>query len=130
MDAENYSKTLELLGRLENYVYELADEFDFEVDRKKVAGGPLIRARAPEIEETDKNTIEKIFSYMELIREIDRDRLFIMVNMRAYFDDYEMEFFLESVFLHDFRVFLFLLVCIMRYVMSHMLLSAIRSIVS
>lgn len=106
MDAENYSKTLELLGRLENYVYELADEFDFEVDCKKVAVGPLIRALAPEIEETDKNTIEKIFSYMELIREIDRDRLFIMVNMRTYFDDYEMECFLESVCLHDFKVLL------------------------
>ena len=43
---------------------------------------------------------------MELVRELDRDRLFIMTNMRTYFSDEEMETFVESVCLHDFRVLL------------------------
>ena len=43
---------------------------------------------------------------MELVRELDRDRLFVMVNMRTYFSDEEMNFFTESVALHGFRVLL------------------------
>ena len=43
---------------------------------------------------------------MELVRELDRDRLFIMVNMRTFFSDDEMKIFIESVCLHDFKVLL------------------------
>ena len=43
---------------------------------------------------------------MELVRELDRDRLFIMVNMRSYFSDEDMGIFTESASLHDFKVLL------------------------
>ena len=43
---------------------------------------------------------------MELMRELDRDRLFIMINMRSYFSNEEMERFVESVCLHDFKLLL------------------------
>ena len=43
---------------------------------------------------------------MELVRELDRDKLFIMVNMRTFFSDQDMEMFAESVCLHDFKVLL------------------------
>ena len=103
---ETYSKTGELLGELERYVLELSEELPFEINCQKLAVGPIIRALAPEIEETDKSPIEKVFAYMELVRELDRDKLFIMVNMRSYFLDEEMERFTESVSLHDFKVLL------------------------
>lgn len=43
---------------------------------------------------------------MELVRELDRDRLFIMINMRTYFSDEEMESFIQTVVLHDFKLLL------------------------
>ena len=43
---------------------------------------------------------------MELDRELDRDRLIIMINMRTYFSDEEMNTFIESACLHDFKVLL------------------------
>lgn len=104
--AETYSKTGDLLAELERYMLELAEELPFEINCHKLAIGPIIRALAPEIEENDKSSIEKVFSYMELVRELDRDKLFIMVNMRSYFSDEELEKFTESVCLHDFKVLL------------------------
>ena len=104
--AENYVRTGELLGEMERYVLDLAVDLPFEIDCQKVAIGPLIKAISPEIEESDKKAIEKVFSYMELVRELDRERLFIMVNMRTYFSDEEMERFVESACLHDFKVLL------------------------
>ncbi len=104
--AECYMKTAELLGELERYMLQLSEEFPFEINCQKLAIGSVIKALAPEIEESNKEPLEKIFAYMELVRELDRDKLFIMVNMRSYFTDEDMERFTESVCLHDFKVLL------------------------
>lgn len=104
--SENYMKTGELLGELEKYVFKLSEELPFEINCQKLAIGPIIRTLSPEIEEEDKTPLEKIFSYMELVREFDRDKLFIMINMRSYFPDEEMGKFTESACLHDFKVLL------------------------
>ncbi|MGM9644078.1 MAG: type II-A CRISPR-associated protein Csn2 [Eubacteriales bacterium] len=106
MLAENYKATGELLAELERYVLLLSDDLPFEVDCQRLSIGPIIKAVSPEIDETDKTHLEKIFAYMELVRELDRDRLFIMINMRTYFSDDEMETFVESVCLHGFKVLL------------------------
>jgi len=82
------------------------NSYDTSRKIKKLAIGPLIRALSPEIADNEKNTLETIFTYMELVRELDRDRLFIMVNMRSYFSDEDMGIFTESVSLHDFKVLL------------------------
>ncbi len=106
LHAENYVKTGELIGEIERYILYLSDEFPFQIDCQKLAIGPVIKAIAPEIEESEKSAIEKIFEYMELVRELDRDRLFIMINMRTYFSDDEMDRFVESACLHDFKLLL------------------------
>lgn len=106
LQAEFYEKTTDLLVKLESYIFELAEEMPYDVDCKKIAIGPVIRALSPEFDEFNKTTLEKIFAYMELTRALDRERLFVMVNMRTYFSDEEMQRFVESVVLHDFKVLL------------------------
>ena len=54
----------------------------------------------------DQCLLSGVFSYMELVRQLDRDRLFIMVNMRSDVDDGGMQRFVESVCLHDFKLLL------------------------
>ena len=105
-NSETYLKTGALLGELERYILGISEELPFAINCQKLAIGPIIRALSPEIEESDKEPIEKVFAYMELVRELDRDKLFVMVNMRSYFSDEEMEKFTESVSLHDFNVLL------------------------
>lgn len=104
--AENYKATGDLLGALERYVLQLSEDLPFEVDCQRLSIGHIIKAISPEIDESDKNPLEKIFAYMELVRELDRDRLFVMINMRTYFSDKDMENFTESVCLHGFKVLL------------------------
>lgn len=106
MFAENYVKTRNLLGDIERYIFDIAEEFPFDVNCKKLSIGTVIKAVSPEIDESEKSTLEKIFTYMELVRELDRDKLFIMINMRTYFSDSDMELFCESAALHEFRVLL------------------------
>ena len=106
LNAENYVKTGEILGEIERYLLQLSEDLPFEINCQKLAIGPIVRALSPEIEENDKSTLEKIFTYMELVRELDRDKLFIMINMRTYFNDEEMSNFIESACLHDFKILL------------------------
>ena len=106
MLAENYRETGDLLSKIERYIFQLAEDLPFEIDCAKLSVGTIIKAIAPEIEEREKDVLEKVFSYMELVRELDKDRLFIMINMRTYFSDEEMERFIESVCLHDFKLLL------------------------
>ncbi len=104
--AEHYVETTELLSELERYMLHISEELPFEIVCQKLAIGSIIRALAPEIENDEKTPLEKIFSYMELVRELDRDKLFVMINMRSYFSDESMELFAESVCLHGFKVLL------------------------
>ena len=104
--AENYTQTGNLLLEVERFLLNLSEELPFDVNCQKLSIGSIIKAVSPEVDDTDKSALEKIFAYMELVRELDRDRLFIMINMRSYFADKEMEIFAESVCLHGFRVLL------------------------
>lgn len=103
---ENYQRTSVLLADLERYVLQLGEELPFDLDSRRLAIGPVLRAVAPELSEGDLGALERIFAYMALVRELDHDRLFVMVNMRTYFSDEDMASFVESVCLHDFRVLL------------------------
>lgn len=104
--AEFYLRSGQILADLEVLLQDISADLPFEIDCKKMAIGPILRAVGPEIAEQDTGAVERIFSYMELVRELDRDRLFIMVNMRTYFSDADMEIFIESACLHGFRVLL------------------------
>ena len=43
---------------------------------------------------------------MELVREFDRDKLFVLVNLRSFFDDHDVERFLKTIEEHGHRVLL------------------------
>ena len=44
--------------------------------------------------------------YMSLVRELDREKLFIFVNMRSYYTDEQMNTFLRTLLGRDYRVVL------------------------
>lgn len=41
---------------------------------------------------------------MELVREYERDKLFITVNLRSYIDDSEMEKFMKTILQHQIHL--------------------------
>ncbi len=104
--AENYMKTNELLAKTENYITYLASELSIDIKSQKLALSSIIKALGFEIDADDETDIEKVFSYMELVRELECDKLFVTVNMRTYFSDDEMERFVQSACLHGFKVLL------------------------
>ena len=66
----------------------------------------ILKAIGIEIPDNYKDPLDKILDYMELVRDFDRDKLFIFVNLRSFFPDEKLKLFFEAVLSHGFQIML------------------------
>ena len=104
LNEDFYIPTRELLADIEKYAEDLAFSENCDIICSKVSVSSLLRAIGIELRDDYENLAEKILDYMELVREYDRDKLFLTVNLRSYFSDRETEMFAESASLHGFHL--------------------------
>lgn len=101
-----YLKTSDLLRNIEIYLDELTDDFTAELEYNSVTVQSVLKAANILVREDGENRLERILDYMELTRELERDKLFIFVNLRSYYLDEELCPFLETVCAKEFSVLL------------------------
>ena len=106
VDSENYRRTMEILGDIQQYVETLSDSFPCELIESKLSFENIIKAVGVEIQADYKNKLEEIIDYMELVREFDRDKLFIFVSLRSYFSPEKIADFFDTIISHEFKVLL------------------------
>lgn len=104
VSGECYEKTMMQMTNLENYIIELIDSLEGNISYNKLSVGSILKAIGLEFRDDYDSLGEKIVDYMQLIREYDKDKLFIIVNIRDYIDDSEMEYMLDTVLRHQFNV--------------------------
>ena len=104
LNEDFYFSTRTLLADVEKYAEDLAFFFYFDIICSKVSVSSLLRAIGIELRDDYENLAEKILDYMELVREYDRDKLFLSVNLRSYFSERETEMFVGSASLHGFHL--------------------------
>lgn len=106
LDESNYYKTTMLLSSIENYISDLTFELPCQIDCNRMTVSSLLKSAGIHISGEDGNSLENIVDYMELVREFEKDKLFIFVNMRSYFDNQAMENFFKTVISHKYKVLL------------------------
>ncbi len=94
------------MRELEQYVLELSFDLPCNVFCSKMGIGGVLRSAGLEISNDYDNDLERLLDYMELTRELDREKLFIIVNLRSYFTDAEVSAFLSTVISHEYQVLL------------------------
>lgn len=104
LSPEHYSTTMQMLGELEQYLNSLAFAFPCDIDFPKLSAGMLIKSASPEVRDDSTCLAEKVINYMELVREFERDKLFITVNLRNYISDEEAELFAGTVIPHGYQI--------------------------
>lgn len=107
VSPEHYMKTQELLSEIDQAVGTWAFPFPCDIVSSKISVSTLLKAVGIELRndyEGHRGEVEKILDYMELVREFDRDKLFVTVNMRTYFDDALIEQFMKTAISHEFRI--------------------------
>ena len=72
----------------------------------KISIGGVIRSAGIEILDDYGDDLERILDYMELTRELERDKLFVLVNLRSFYRDEEIAPFFRSILDHSLSVLL------------------------
>lgn len=104
MEEEHYYQTAQLLGEVEKYISDLAMDLPCDVCCSKISINGILRAVGVDIMDDHESDLELLLDYMELSRELDHQQLFILVNLRSYYSDAEVEAFFASALAHEFLI--------------------------
>lgn len=102
--GEHYLQTMELLTAAERLVDEISFTFPCTLSCAKLNIGTILKSVGIEVDEEGNDPMERLLDYMELTREFDRDKLFLLVNLRSYFPDEKVSLFLQTVLGHGYHV--------------------------
>lgn len=101
-----FLKTAELLCALESYLDGLAFEIPGDIVCEKCSVAGLLKGIGISLRDDYEDPLERLIDFMELVREFDREKLFVLVGLRSFFSDKQVEVFLKTVVDHGYRVLL------------------------
>ncbi len=107
VSAEHFLGTQELLSTVETAVEEWAFDIPCDITVTNVTVAALLKAVGLSLREEydgERGEAEKVLDYMELVREFDREKLFITVNMRSWFSDEVIADFMATALSHEYRL--------------------------
>lgn len=96
----------ELLGKLEEFISELCFDLPCDMICSKISIGSILKAIGLEFCDDYENDLERFLDYMEITRELDREKLFLFINLRSYYPDADIQAFIASALGHEYRVLL------------------------
>lgn len=106
VSEDYFLKTSELLSQLEAYMDDLAFELPCDIISEKCTVSGLIKGMGISLRDDYEDPLERLSDFMELVREFDRDKLFVLVGLRSFFGDDRVTAFLKTVLSHGFHVLL------------------------
>lgn len=102
----HFVQTTTLLAEWERFLLELSTELTGNFNFSKINIESLIKASGLELDNAYDNLGERILDYFELVRVYDREKLFILVNLRSYLSEQDMIEFLKNVSARGYEVLL------------------------
>jgi len=103
---DNFMRTQQLLAQVGEYIYDLTDDLPWDIELKKLSASSIIKAVGVEVKTDAQSLAEAIYDYMDIIRHLDKDKLFIFINLRSYLDDKEAFALFKTITDHRFKVLL------------------------
>lgn len=105
--SEEYlEKTQRLLAEMERYLFDLSFDFDIEIQCDKMSIAQVLKAAGIRIVSDYDKLTERLYSYMQLVREFQGDKVFAFVNLRSFVKIEELQDFADTVLAHGYRVLL------------------------
>lgn len=98
VNEEWYEKTFGIISEVENYIYDIIDDFDDEISVTSpgdIAG--FLKLFDVKFEVNSDNLADMLFEYAQIIRKYLGRNVFVTVNLRSYISDEECELFYKTV---------------------------------
>ncbi|MBE6102330.1 MAG: type II-A CRISPR-associated protein Csn2 [Selenomonas ruminantium] len=105
-DEVYFMRTQRLMAELECYLSDLALEEEVDVAYEKLSLGNLLKSVGMRVIIDYNKLVEKLFAYMDLVKKFEGDKLFILVNLRSFVNDEDMEMFLRTSLEHGMKMLL------------------------
>ena len=99
-----YAKTAALLGEWERLLSEIALELPGEIAFSKITAESLVKAAGAEVQIDGTSLPEMLLDYMELVTTLEREKLFVLVDLRRVCDDEETKLLLDSALSHGYHI--------------------------
>lgn len=106
VDSEHFFHTSEIMMLIETYLDNITEDSDCELSYSKLNISSIIKAAGIEIDEYGKSNLERMYDYFELVRSFEGDKVFFLVNMRAFYSDDDMREFIRTAIGHRIKIFL------------------------
>lgn len=106
VDSEHFFHTSEIMRLVETYLDNITEDSDCELSYSKLNISSIIKAAGIEIDEYGKSNLERMYDYFELVRSFEGDKVFFLVNMRAFYSDDDMREFIMTAIGHWIKIFL------------------------
>lgn len=106
LTSENYERTMKMVAEVQRYLFEVAFELQGNLDFSNCNITNLIKSSNMELMDDYNSLGEKLIDYIELVREYDKEKMFFLVNLRSYMDDWETYQFLDTIIRQQYHVIL------------------------
>ena len=106
MDEVHYMRTAELMSEIERYLLELSMDTVGDIEFTGATAEILLKACGLSFSEDYDSLAEKLIDYFELVTEYERKKLFVLMNVRSFLSDMEMEQFIQTALQHGYQLFL------------------------
>lgn len=101
---EYYMQIQELVAQWEKICMSITLSMPGDFNFTKISPEALLKGAGVEIENNYDRLTEKLLDYFELVENYDAKKLFVLVNLRSYVENQEMELFLEEIIQRDYAV--------------------------
>lgn len=106
LETEQYEAGMQLLVAIEEYIDSVSLDLPCEIELTKLNLGSLVKAFGIELRNDYHSLAEQVIDYMELVRELENDKLFVLINFRSFVSDNELEVFAQDVLSRHYHVLL------------------------
>lgn len=104
LQADFFLQTQELISLWEKLCLDLSLQFPGDIGFAKISAESLFKSAGIELENEYEHLTEKLLDYFELVEEYEGKKLFILLNLRTFITDDEMEVFLENIIQRGYQV--------------------------
>lgn len=105
-DGRHYVETQNLIQSLEGYIYSLENDLDFGVelgenfDISTIFKGFSVKLAV------QGNLAEQLIDYMQITNDLLGEKIYVIINLRSFLDDFETELFYQTILAKKHHVLL------------------------
>jgi len=100
---------LDIQSKVANFISNIVDDFETPIDfSPDIDFNYLFKSADIKFEENSNvDLCEKLVDYMKIVREFDKDKLFIFIGLKNYISKEKLEEFYKTIIANEYQIILF-----------------------